>query len=172
MNKSLRSALLYLWLLVITALSCYYLYRAVDYRFLHADRLGPTFFNKQLWYFSHVLLALPVVFGVPLQFLPKLRKAAPHFHRWIGRTYVLGASGRGCARNISRRYDRIPRLAPFYRHNGRTLAVLYFGRLASRRCEELRITSGLRDPQLHAGLSSCVAPTDVRPAGLLVLLCK
>ena len=58
---SRRNVLLYLWLAALAALSAYYLYRAVDYRFLHADRLGPTLFNKQLWYFSHVLLALPVV---------------------------------------------------------------------------------------------------------------
>ena len=88
-----RNLPLYLWLAVLAALSTYYLYRAVDYRFLHADRLGPTLFNKQLWYFSHVLLALPVVFGAPLQFLPRLRQSAPRVHRRIGRTYVIGASG-------------------------------------------------------------------------------
>src|SRR5688572_25532419 len=88
-----RNLLLYLWLAALAALSTYYLYRAVNYRFLHADRLGPTLFNKQLWYFSHALLALPVVFGAPLQFLPKLRQAAPRVHRWIGRAYVIGATG-------------------------------------------------------------------------------
>jgi hypothetical protein len=88
-----RNILFYIWLAALTVLSVYYLYRAVDYRFLQADRLGPSLFNKQLWYFSHVLLALPVVFGAPLQFLPKLRQLAPRFHRWIGRIYVFGASG-------------------------------------------------------------------------------
>ena len=90
---SRRNFLLYIWLAVLTGLSMYYLYRAVDYRFLHPDRLGPSLFNKQLWYFSHVLLALPVVFGAPLQFLPTLRQSRPHVHRWIGRAYVVGASG-------------------------------------------------------------------------------
>jgi uncharacterized membrane protein len=71
----------------------YYLHRAVDYRFLHADRLGPSLLNKQLWYFSHLLLALPVVFGAPLQFLPTLRQSKPRVHRGIGRVYVVGASG-------------------------------------------------------------------------------
>lgn len=28
-----------------------------------------------------------------MQFLPKLRQSAPRVHRWIGRTYVIGASG-------------------------------------------------------------------------------
>ncbi len=88
-----RNLLLYIWLAVIAALSVYYLYRAIDYRFLHPDRLGPSLFNKQLWYFGHALLALPVVFGAPLQFLPKLRQTAPQVHRWIGRAYAIGASG-------------------------------------------------------------------------------
>ena len=91
--NSRRNLPLYLWLAVLATLSMYYLYRAVDYRFLHADRLGPSLFNKQLWYSSHVLLALPVVFGAPLQFLPGLRQSRPRIHRWIGRAYVLGASG-------------------------------------------------------------------------------
>lgn len=91
--SSRRNLLLYIWLALLATLSMYYLYRAVDYRFLHADRLGPSLFNKQLWYVSHLLLALPVVFGAPLQFLPKLRQSKPLVHRWIGRTYVVGASG-------------------------------------------------------------------------------
>lgn len=88
-----RNLLLYIWLAALAMLSAYCLYRAVDYRFLHADRLGPSLFNKQLWYFSHALLALPVVCGAPLQFLPQLRQSAPRVHRWIGRTYAVGASG-------------------------------------------------------------------------------
>ena len=91
--NSRRNLFLYIWLAALAALSAYYLYRAIDYRFLHADRLGPSLFNKQLWYFSHMLLALPVVFGAPLQFLPALRQSVPRVHRWIGRTYVVGASG-------------------------------------------------------------------------------
>lgn len=88
-----RHVLLYIWLLALAALSAYYLFRAVDYRFLHANRLGPSLFNKQLWYFGHALLALPVLFGAPLQFLPKLRQSAPRLHRVIGRAYVFGATG-------------------------------------------------------------------------------
>lgn len=88
-----RHLLLHLWLALLAVLAAYYLYRAVDYRFLHAGRLGPSLFDKQLWYAGHVLLALPVVFGAPLQFLPGLRQARPRLHRWIGRAYVFGASG-------------------------------------------------------------------------------
>jgi hypothetical protein len=92
MNRR-RRVLLHLWLGVLAVLSVYYLYRAIDYRFLHANRLGPTLFNQQLWYVSHAVLALPVVFGAPVQFLPGLRQSWPHLHRWIGRAYAIGASG-------------------------------------------------------------------------------
>lgn len=88
-----RNLLLYLWLVALTGLSIYYLYRAIDYRFLQADRLGPDLFNKQFWYVGHVLLALPVLLGAPLQFVPKLRQLRPATHRRLGRAYVIGASG-------------------------------------------------------------------------------
>ena len=93
MKQAHRDTALYLWLSVLALLGFYYLYRAVDYRFLHEGRLGPSLFNKQIWYMSHAALALPVVFGAPLQFVPRLRQKAPLLHRWVGRAYVLGASG-------------------------------------------------------------------------------
>ena len=92
-RKNLRLLMLYVGLAALAGLSMYYLYRGISYRFLQEDRLGPSFFNKQFWYVGHVLLALPVVVGAPLQFLPNLRQSKPHVHRWIGRAYVLGASG-------------------------------------------------------------------------------
>jgi len=33
------------------------------------DRLGPALLDKQVWYVSHLLFALPVVLGEPLQFI-------------------------------------------------------------------------------------------------------
>ena len=92
-NKSDSNALLlYSGLATISALSLYYLYRAISFRFLEPGMLGPELFNKQIWYVSHLLFALPVVFGAPLQFIPKLRQAAPKVHRAVGKAYVLGAS--------------------------------------------------------------------------------
>lgn len=88
-----RNLLLHLLLLALTGLSCYYFYRAIDYRFLHAGRLGPSLFDKHFWYVGHVLLALPVLLGGPLQFVPKLRQSMPALHRRLGRAYVVGASG-------------------------------------------------------------------------------
>lgn len=88
-----RPIVLHAWLLLISALSLYYLYRGIDYRFLQPGRLGPNLFDKQLWYFGHLILALPVLLGAPLQFIPGLRQSAPRVHRAIGRAYVVGASG-------------------------------------------------------------------------------
>jgi len=78
---------------VLLALSAYYLYRALLFRFITPDRLGPTLLNKQVWYTAHMLFALPVIIGAPLQFVTGLRKARPKLHRWLGRAYVIGASG-------------------------------------------------------------------------------
>lgn len=93
MKQAQRDVVRHLWLSVLALLGFYYLYRAVDHRFLHEGRLGPSLLNKQIWYVSHAALALPVIFGAPLQFVPKLRQKAPRSHRWIGRAYVFGASG-------------------------------------------------------------------------------
>ena len=84
---------IYVGLSVVSALSLYYLFRAVSYRFIPPGRLGPDLFNKQLWYFSHLIFALPVLFGAPFQFIPAIRQRAPHWHRAIGRAYVCGACG-------------------------------------------------------------------------------
>ncbi len=93
MSRPFRWVRQYGVLVAVTALSLYYLYRAVHYRFVVPDRLGPALFNKQVWYVSHLLFALPVVLGAPLQFIAPLRRRAPQWHRAIGKCYVIGASG-------------------------------------------------------------------------------
>ena len=40
---------------------------------------------------SHVLLAVIVIGGGPLQLIPAVRRRAPAFHRWLGRSYLLAA---------------------------------------------------------------------------------
>jgi uncharacterized membrane protein len=79
------------WLLLLL-LSSYYLYRAFRFRFLTPDQLGPSFLHKQVWYVSHLLAALVVFIGGPLQFSSTLRTSRPGFHRLIGRLYVGGAT--------------------------------------------------------------------------------
>jgi uncharacterized membrane protein len=90
-NQNIRLAWRITWIVLI-ALSAYYLYRAVNYRFLTPDRLGPSLFNKQLWHFAHLIVALPVLAGGPLQFVSSLRSARPGLHRLLGRVYVIGAT--------------------------------------------------------------------------------
>ncbi len=90
---TLRRRSSYIGLALVAALSFYYLYRALSYRFIAPGRLGPTLFDKQLWYFSHLAFALPVLFGAPLQFITPLRQRRPGFHRMVGKAYVIGACG-------------------------------------------------------------------------------
>ncbi|SDK21459.1 DUF2306 domain-containing protein [Microbulbifer yueqingensis] len=40
---------------------------------------------------AHVLLAAIVIGGGPLQLVPAVRRHAPNFHRWLGRSYLLAA---------------------------------------------------------------------------------
>ncbi|WP_226704514.1 DUF2306 domain-containing protein [Microbulbifer elongatus] len=40
---------------------------------------------------AHVLLAAIVIGGGPLQLIPAVRRHAPGFHRWLGRSYLLAA---------------------------------------------------------------------------------
>ena len=81
-----------LWWLLLLGLSAYYLYRAVSFRFLTPDQLGPTLLNKQFWYVGHFVFALPVLIGAPIQFNQRLRKSRPSLHRTIGKIYVASAT--------------------------------------------------------------------------------
>jgi hypothetical protein len=37
---------------------------------------------------SHLLIAVVIMLGAPLQFIPQIRRIAPRFHRWNGRVYL------------------------------------------------------------------------------------
>lgn len=73
-------------------LSLYYLYRAISYRFGVPGRLGPPNPIGTGWYYVHLIFALPVLLGAPLQFISGLRQRMPFVHRLVGRAYVAGAS--------------------------------------------------------------------------------
>lgn len=72
-------------------LSLYYLYRAVTYRFGVPGRMGPPNPIAPGWYYVHLLFALPVLLGAPLQFVSELRRRMPSLHRAVGKAYVVGA---------------------------------------------------------------------------------
>lgn len=53
----------------------------------HGYVAGDTWFNLVLA--VHLLFAVTVIVGGLLQFVPYIRRAAPAFHRWNGRIYLL-----------------------------------------------------------------------------------
>jgi uncharacterized membrane protein len=74
---------------IIILLSSYYLYRAINYRFVRQG-IGPTFWNKQFWFVSHLATAvIPLITG-PFQFWAWLRKRHIRLHRLIGKVYIVG----------------------------------------------------------------------------------
>lgn len=46
---------------------------------------------------GHVLLAVIIIGGGPLQLVPQIRARFPAFHRWLGRTYMLTAAASAVA---------------------------------------------------------------------------
>jgi uncharacterized membrane protein len=52
---------------------------------------GTTVWNRLIWYGAHIVVASPVLFIAPLQFVAAIRQSRPTVHRWLGR-YFLGAS--------------------------------------------------------------------------------
>ena len=76
------------WILLIV-LSAYYLYRAINYLFFN-EGLGPTLWNKQFWFVSHLITAvLPLILG-PFQFWVWFRNRYIKLHRLLGKLYIMG----------------------------------------------------------------------------------
>src|SRR5688572_17905082 len=76
------------WTLLIL-LSSYYLYRAINYRFIR-EGIGPTFWNKQFWFVSHLITAvIPLITG-PFQFWNWFRIHHMKWHRLLGKIYIIG----------------------------------------------------------------------------------
>jgi uncharacterized membrane protein len=74
---------------IIILLSAYYLYRAINYRFIK-EGIGPSFWNKQFWFASHLATAvIPLITG-PIQFWNWFRIRYVKWHRIIGKIYIFG----------------------------------------------------------------------------------
>lgn len=54
----------------------------MDGGYVSGDTIGNIFF------ILHLVLAVIIIIGGPLQFFPKLRSRLPSFHRWTGRLYI------------------------------------------------------------------------------------
>jgi uncharacterized membrane protein len=77
-----------LWTALIL-LSAYYLYRAINFRFIR-EGIGSTFWNKQFWFVSHLVTAvIPLITG-PFQFWTWFRKHYIRWHRLLGKAYIIG----------------------------------------------------------------------------------
>ena len=74
---------------IIILLSAYYLYRAINFRFI-SQGIGTTFWNKQFWFVSHLATAIiPLITG-PFQFWAWFRKHHIKWHRFLGKIYITG----------------------------------------------------------------------------------
>lgn len=84
------------WLLaglgLLALLSAYYFSRAAGTAMREFAGLSSGWLGKNPWYLLHIVFAVPVLLGGPLQFLPALRARFPAWHRRIGKAYVVGAS--------------------------------------------------------------------------------
>jgi|SRR6478672_153243 len=74
---------------IIVLFCAYYLYRAINYRFIR-EGIGPTFWNKQFWFVSHLLTAVVPLITGPFQFWPWFRKRHMKWHRRLGNIYIIG----------------------------------------------------------------------------------
>lgn len=88
MNDKKRLLNKIFWTIIIL-LSSYYLYRAINFRFIK-EGIGPTFWNKQFWFVSHLVTAvIPLITG-PFQFWTWFRKHYIKWHRLLGKIYIIG----------------------------------------------------------------------------------
>lgn len=71
--------------------SLWFLYRAVHYAVTRDPQPNATFLNRQLWYYGHMVTAVPLLLIGPLQFSQKLRAARPRIHRMMGRIFLGGS---------------------------------------------------------------------------------
>ena len=74
---------------IIILLSSYYLYRAINFRFVR-EGIGPTFWNKQFWFVSHLATAVIPLLTGPFQFWTWFRKHHIKWHRSLGKVYIIG----------------------------------------------------------------------------------
>lgn len=88
-------AVLGMWIFAFYVAS-FYGGAAIDGDFMKWNRVLPHGYVKgqtmgNLAVGIHLLLAVIVMVGGPIQFVPQLRKYAPTFHRWNGRFYISAA---------------------------------------------------------------------------------
>jgi hypothetical protein len=75
------------WSLIGIA-AAWFIYDSAIYVATRDPQAGATFLNRQLWYFSHMAIATPLLVIAPLQFIAGIRRQRPAVHRWLGRAFL------------------------------------------------------------------------------------
>jgi hypothetical protein len=104
------------WLLIWSAIvlaASWFVYDSVVYVVTREPQPGATLLNRQIWYFSHMAIAMPILVIAPVQFLAGLRQARPDVHRWLGRAFltssiIAGALAMWLGATIQYQGSRIP----------------------------------------------------------------
>lgn len=82
------------WLAIWTLIAipaAWFLYDSVVYVATRDPQPGATMLNRQIWYYAHMAIALPILLIAPLQFYARLRGARPDLHRMLGRTFLAAS---------------------------------------------------------------------------------
>lgn len=77
---------------LLALLVAFFLSVAVPYRFLVSGRLGPSWWDRQFWFYSHLLFGMAALLLGALQFSRTIRSRAAQLHRLSGRCYVAAAT--------------------------------------------------------------------------------
>lgn len=78
------------WAALISA-CIWYLHRASGYVMTRDPQPGATVLNRQLWYYGHMAVAVPLLFLGPLQFNRRIRAVRPSVHRLLGLLFLGGS---------------------------------------------------------------------------------
>lgn len=87
-SRRVATSWLTFWVLIGTA-AAWFLYDSAIYVATREPQAGATFLNRQLWYFAHMGIAIPILLIAPLQFIAGIRQSNPGVHRTLGRTFLV-----------------------------------------------------------------------------------
>jgi hypothetical protein len=88
--SGVRAAWLAFWLL-IGAAGAWFVYDSILYVAGRDPQPGSTLLNRNIWFFAHMTIAVPLLLIAPLQFLAGLRRARPKVHRVLGRAFLASS---------------------------------------------------------------------------------
>lgn len=66
----------------------WFAYSSVVYVSTRDPQAGATLYNRQVWYYAHMVFAAPIIVIAPFQFLPAMRVQRPRLHRLLGQAFL------------------------------------------------------------------------------------